>query len=177
MIAKKLPPTRIDYPKHWFWLGTLVWGAGTLLLIFLAWDSVESSVRLFWILATLFEGILLAYLFVLPLLTHHMAGTKGLRLRMGMLINETIPYDWIREVRETSVQWGGFRVGIGVRYSGIMRVMFVTSSFRDLVAIKLDKEHRLGSPLKRPVSEIVLSVKSASAFMDLIRERTGMQKV
>ncbi len=176
MTAKKVPPTRIDYPKHWFLLGTLVWCVGTTILAYLAWASVEESFRLFWIGATAFEGVLLAYLFVLPLFTHHMAGAKGLRLRMGILVNETIPYEWVCEVRGTAVRWGGVRVGIGVRYSPIMKVLFVTSSFRGLVSVRLDKEHRLGYPLKRPVGEIVLSVSSASAFIDLMRQRSGLER-
>jgi hypothetical protein len=177
MTAKKVATTRIDYPKHWFALGTFAWAVATTLLIYLAWTSIEGSVRLFWIGLTAFEGILLAYLFVLPLFTHHTMGTKGLRLRMGLLINETIPYDWIKEVRETSVRWGGVRVGVGVRYAPIMKVMFVTSSFQSLVALKLDKEHRIGSPIKRPVEEIVISVYSASAFMDQLQKVVGAQKV
>jgi hypothetical protein len=177
MVAKKVLPTRIDYPKHWFMLGTIVWGAATAILSYLAWTSIEDTIRLFWILLTAFESILLAYLFVLPLFTHHMMGSKGLKLRMGLLINETIPYDWIKEVRETSVRWGGVRVGVGVRYAPIMKVMFVTSSFQSLVALRLDKEHRLGSPIKRSVEEIVLSVHSAAVFMDQLQDRAGHQKV
>lgn len=177
MPAKKVPTTRIDYPKIWFLLGTIVWLAGTALLAYLALSAITSSVRLFWILMTVIEGVLLFYLFVLPLFTHHMAGAKALHIRMGILVNETIPYEWIREARSTQVQWGGVRVGIGVRYSPIIKVLFVTSSFRDLVAIKLDEEHLMGSPFKRPVSEIVLSVMSASTFIDMMKERTGMERV
>jgi hypothetical protein len=177
MNAKKTPAVRIDYPKHWFMLGTIVWVVGTAVLTYLAYDSVEDSTKLFWVAATFLEAAIMFYLFVLPLFTHHYAGAKGLKLRMGALINETIPYDWIKEVRETSVHWGGVRVGIGVRYASLMEVLFVTSSFTTLVAIRFDKEHNLGRPIKRPVKEIVLSVKSASSFIDLVRQRAGMEKV
>lgn len=177
MTANKVPATRIDYPKHWFVLGTIVWGVGTTILIYLAWSSIEDSVRLFWTILTVFEGVLLAYLFVFPLFTHHMMGTKSLKLKMGLLISETIPYDWIREVRETSVRLGGVRVGVGVRYAPIMKVMFVTSSFQSLVALRLDREHRIGSLVKRPVEEIVLSVHSASAFMDKLQKIVDAQRV
>jgi len=177
MIAKKVPAVRIDYPKHWFLLGTLVWALGTGMLLYLAYDAVEESIRLFWVAATVFEGIVMFYLFVLPVFTYHIAGAKGLRLRMGALIHETIPYDWIKEVRETSIHWGGVRVGVGVRYAPIMKALFVTSSFRTLVLIKLDEEHRLGSPIKRPVKEIVVSVNSPSAFIDVVMQRTGMERV
>lgn len=165
----------IAYPKHWFLLGTAVWATMTAGLIYLAWTSIADAVMVFWVLVAVFEAFLLGYLFVLPLFTHHMLGAKGLKLRMGLLVNETIPYDWIREVRETSISWGGVRVGVGVRYSPIMRVLFVTSSFQSLVALKLDKEHRLGKPFKRPVQEIVLSVHSAAVFMDQLRDRAGMK--
>jgi len=117
------------------------------------------------------------YLFVPPIFTYHIAGAKGLRLRMGLLINETIPYDWIKEVKETSVHWGGVRVGVGVKYAPIMKALFVTSSFRTLVLIRLDQEHRFGMPIKRPVTEIILSVNSASSFIDTIMQRAGMEKV
>ena len=177
MKAKKIPAIRIDYPKHWFVFGTIVWALGTALLLFLTYDSVEESTRLFWAATTVLEGLVMFYLFVLPLFTHHIAGTKGLKLRMGVLINATIPYDWIKEVKETSVHWGGVRVGIGVRYAPIMKALFVTSSFRTLVLIRLDQEHRFGMPIKRPVTEIILSVNSASSFIDTIMQRAGMEKV
>lgn len=177
MTAKKVPAARIDYPKHWFLLGTLVWIVSTVVLVFLAFDSVEESMRSFWIAAAILESVVLFYLFVPPVFTHHSAGAKGLRLRMGLLINETIPYDWITEIGETSIHWGGVRVGVGVRYASLMKALFVTSSFSTLVSIKLDQEHRLGKLIKRPVKEIVLSVSSASSFIDLIRQRTGTEKV
>jgi len=177
MKAKKVPAVRIDYPKHWFTLGTMIWVLGTILLAYLAYDSVEESIRLFWFIATVFEAVVMFYMFVLPMFTYHSAGAKGLRLRMGLLIRDTIPYDWIKEVRETSIHWGGVRVGIGVRYAPIMKTMFVTSSFTTLVSIKLDGDHRLGGLIKRPVKEVVLSVKSATSFIDLMMQRTGMEKV
>jgi len=177
MKAKKVPAVRIDYPKGWFLFGAVVWAVGTAVLIFLAYDSVEESMRLFWAAAAVFVGIAMFYLFVPPIFTYHIAGAKGLRLRMGLLINETIPYDWIKEVKETSVHWGGVRVGVGVKYAPIMKALFVTSSFRTLVLIKLDEEHRLGRPIKRRVVEIVLSVKSPSSFIEMIMQKTGMEKV
>jgi len=177
MNAKKIPAVRIDYPKYWFVLGTLVWAVSTALLLFLAYDSIEDSTRLFWAAATVFEGIVMFYLFVPPLFTHHYAGAKGLRLRMGVLINETIPYEWVKEVRETSVHWGGVRVGIGVRYAPMMKALFVVSSFRTLVLIRFEDEHRLGRPIRRPVREIILSVNSASSFIDTITEKAGLEKV
>jgi len=176
-MAKKVPAVRIDYPKHWYVVGTFVWALGTALLAYLAYDSVEDSMKLFWVAATLFEGVVMFYLFVLPVFTYHVAGAKGLKLRMGVLIRETIPYEWIKEVSETSVHWGGFRVGVGVRYSPIPKVLFVTSSFSTLVLIRLDKEHRIGGLIKHPVKEIVLSVKSARSLMDVVMQRTGMEKV
>ena len=177
MNAKKVPATRIDYPKHWFLLWTIVWAVGTAVLLFLAYDSVEESTRIFWSAAAVFVGIIMFYLFVIPLFTFHIAGAKGLRLRMGVLIHETIQYEWIKEVKETSIHWGGVRVGIGVRYAPMMKALFVTSSFRSLVLIRLDKEHRLGRPIRRPVQEIILSVNSASSFIDTITQRAGMEKV
>lgn len=174
MMARKVPMIKIDYPKQWFLLGTIVWGPLTAMLFYLSWQSVEDFASLFWILAGVFEGVLLFFLIVQPLFTNHIAGAKALKLRMGFLIQEDIPYDWIKEVRQTSIHRGAFRVGIGVRYAPIMKTLFVTSSFQDLVAIKLDSEHRLGKILRKPVVEIVLSVTSSTMFIETIRQRAGM---
>jgi hypothetical protein len=175
MKAVKSETVKISYQKTWFALGTAMYVAVTAALFYLSATSVEDSVKLFWLIAGLVEGILFFLFMVPPLLTTHLAGDKGLRLHMGLLINDTIPYDSIREIREMTVHWGAVKVGIGVRYSAISRILFVTSSFNNLVAIKLDKELTIGRVFRRPVSEIVVSVSFAKGFLDAMSQRAGLE--
>jgi len=174
MIAKKVPVVKFGYPKHWFATGTALWAVGTLVFAYLGITAVEDFSRAFWLVVAAVEGAGLFHMFVLPLFTSHSAGAKELRLRMGLLLRESIPYDWIKDVGQTAIRWGGVRVGIGVRYAGIMQTLFVTSSFQGLVTIELDQEHRLGGLLKRPVRKVVLSVRSPKPLVDLLRERAGL---
>ena len=114
--------------------------------------------------------------FIPPLFTHHLAGEKSLRLKMGLLIDATVPYSWMKQVKDTSVRWGGVRVGIGVRYSPITRMLFVTTEFDDLVSIRLDGPHTMGRLLKRQVEELVLSVSLRSKLVDLVRVRARLDR-
>jgi hypothetical protein len=176
MIAKKVPTVRIAYPKHWFLIGTLIYVVVTVLLFYLASSSVGDFSRSFWLVAGVIEGVLAFLFLVPPIFTNHVAGAKALRLRMGLLISEDIPYEWVREVKQLSIPWGGVRVGIGVRYSPIPKILFVTSSFSGLVRLELDSEHPMGRLWKRPVSEVVLSVSYIPGMMDVMRERAGIAK-
>jgi hypothetical protein len=95
---------------------------------------------------------------------------------MGWLINTTIPYAWITNVKETSVHRGALSVGIGVRYFPISKALFVTSSFTNLVVLRLDGEHAIGRIRKRRVEEIVLSVSYIPAMMETVKERANLAK-
>ncbi|MBU0684701.1 MAG: hypothetical protein ABIE25_04375 [Thermoplasmatota archaeon] len=176
MKAVKSEAVKISYQKRWFALGTATYVAMTAALFYLSESSVEDSIKIFWFAAGLAEGILFFLFIVPPLLTSHLAGDKGLRLHMGLLIDETIPYNWVREIKESSIHWGAVKVGIGVRYSGITRALFVTSSFNNLVVIKLDKEHMIGRVFRKPVSEIVVSVSFAKGFLDAMSQRAGLER-
>jgi len=167
---------RIDYPKHWFVIGTIFWAAATTVLFYMAWIATEDITRNFWLAAGVIEGILVFLFFVPPLFTNPTAGQKALRLRMGLLIDAAIPYAWIKGVKETAVNWGGIRVGVGVRYNGITRTLFATTEFSILLSLKLDSSHLIGRLLKRQVQEVVLSVKSTAMLADLLRERIGQQE-
>jgi hypothetical protein len=175
-MATKHEPVRIDYPKHWFVMGTMGWAVATFVLFYLAETSKEDIVRAIWFVAGSAEGVLLGLFFVPPLFTHHLAGEKALRLKMGLLIDATIPYSWMKHVKETSVRWGGVRVGIGVRYSPITRMLFVTTEFDDLVSIRLDSPHRMGRLLKRQVEELVLSVSLRSKLVELVKMRARLDR-
>ncbi|OGS52036.1 MAG: hypothetical protein A3K75_05115 [Euryarchaeota archaeon RBG_13_61_15] len=174
MPARALETVRIDYPKHWFVLGTVVLSAVIAFGAYSAYCAIEDFTRYFWAGACVLTGLMLSLFFVPPLFTHHLAGEKGLKVHMGLLINETVPYAWISDIKDTYVKRGGMTVGVGVRYFGIMRTVFVTSSFRDLVTIKFGSAHVLGKLLKKDVEQIVLSVKDKGTLTRMLRERTGL---
>jgi len=175
-MVTKHEAVRIDYPKHWFVMGTMGWAVATFILFYLASTSKEEVVREIWVVIGSAEGVLLGLFFIPPLFTHHLAGEKSLRLKMGLLIDATVPYSWMKQVKETSVRWGGVRVGLGVRYSPITRMLFVTTEFDDLVSIRLDGPHTMGRLLKRQVEELVLSVSLRSKLVDLVRVRARLDR-
>lgn len=173
MKAGKLQPVKVTYPKMWFIVGTVVSLVLTVLFFYFAWETLEDSTRMFWSLCGIVMSAVALLFFLPPTLTTHFMGERALRVRMGLLVNETIPYEWIREVRQTSVHWGAVRVGVGVRYSPIPKVLFVTSGFVNLVSLSLEEDHRMGRLLKRPVSEVVLSLENSTAFIDALNSRVG----
>ncbi len=176
MVPSKNEPVRIDYPKNWFVLMAVIIEAVVVWLFLGALGSPEGAWRTFWLVASPIIGAVAFVFLVPPMFTHHLAGEKGLRLKMGWLLDTTVPYAWIKDLKETSVSRGAVRVGIGVRYFGISRVLFVTSSFGNLAKVTLDREHQIGRILKRPVGEIVLSVSYMPAFMETVRARTKSQE-
>lgn len=173
-MAEKKEAVKIDYPKHWFLMGTVMWLIATAVLSYLAATSPTEGTRTFWAIAAAVEGALMFLFFVPPLFTSHWAGEKALRLNMGLLVNATIPYAWIREIRQTNVNWGGVRVGIGVRYSALSRTLFVTSEFNELVSLKLDGQHQFGRLLKMRPDQVVVSVSMPTTLISLVRERAGL---
>ena len=169
MTPAKIEPVRIDYPKRWFLLMAVVIEAILAWLFFGMWVSPDGVWRTSWLIASPVLGALAFVFLVPPLFTHHLAGQHGLRLKMGLLLDATLPYSCITDVRETSVSRGSVRVGIGVRYFPITKVLFVTSSFSNLAKITLDGEHIIGRLLRRPVSEIVLSVSYMPSLTETLR--------
>ncbi len=143
----------------------------TAWLFYAALSFPEGSWRTIWLIVAPVLSVLAFLFLVPPLFTHHLAGEKGLRLKMGLLLDSTVPYAWIKDVKETAVSKGGLNVGIGVRYFPIAKALFVTSSFRNLAKVTLKEEHQMGRILKRPVSEIILSVSYMPALTEPIRVR------
>lgn len=176
MNARKAEPLMIDYPKHWFFILAVVFEGTLAWLAYTAYANAAGDWKLMWLVVSPVSGILIALFLVPPMFTHHLAGEKSLKLRMGLLINATIPYAWVRQVKHTSVHWGGIRVGIGVRYFHISRILLVTSSFTELVSIKFDEEHIMGGLRKRRVEEVVMSVKHAQPVIEALRERARLAK-
>lgn len=171
MTARAVPAVRIDYPKHWFMVGS------AMLVFVIAYATysytvaLEDFARYFWLGAGAAAGAVLLLFFGPPLFTHHLLGEKGMRVRMGLLINATVPYESVTEVRETSVKRASLSVGLGVKYSSILATVFVVSSFGDFVSVKLDKPRRLGGLLGPEVSQIVLSVSDKALLMATLEER------
>jgi hypothetical protein len=171
MGTRKIQAEVIRYPKHWFAVLALAFESVLMYLLATALVDPDTILREFWLVfCPIVAGLLFLFL-VPPTMTNHLAGEKALRLRMGLLINQSIPYEWISEVRETSVSRGGLRVGIGVRYFPISRLLFVTSGFTSVVLLKLDGEHQLAGLMKRRVEEIVISVSDLPRFMEILRTR------
>lgn len=176
MTARKSEPVRIDYPKRWFILLALLLEGLLASMFYWAWQRPESGLRSVWLVLAVALGTALFLFLVPPVFTHHLAGKRGIRLHMGLLLNTAIPYERIKAAKMTSVHRGGIRVGIGVRYFPVTQVLFVTSAFSGLVKLELDEPQMIGRILRRPVQEIVLSVSLVPAFMDLIAERAGMDR-
>ncbi len=174
MTAEKKEAIRISYPKHWFLMGTLMWALVTAVLGYIGFTSPTRATTLIWLTITGLVGILGFVFFVPPLFTSHWAGEKSLRFRMGLLVDIPIPYSWIREIRQTNVNWGGVRVGIGARYSSLSKTLFVTSEFSNLVALRLDGPHQLGRILRMRPEQIVVSVDAPWKLIDLVRKRAGL---
>ena len=168
MHAEKQPTVAVEYPKTSFTLGAIGCVAGLVLCAYLEATAIEEFARAFWVVAAAIFALLLTVFAIPCMITNHAAGTKGLHLRMGILINRTIPYDAIREVAPDTVRRGLLSVGIGVRHREKLRTIFVVSSFKNLVVIKLNRELRLGGMLSPTVGQIVMSVKDIDSFLDTV---------
>ena len=176
MTAAKRKVVEFSYPKYWFVIIALVFEAiATYLFVFALLDP-DTVLRWVWLMIAPAIGLLAFLFFVPPLFTRHLAGDRALRINMGLLIDTTIPYAVIAEVKDTTVHRGGVRVGVGVRYFPISKSMFVTSSFSDLVMLKFHDEMLMGRFVKKPVEELVLSVNNKSLFMETVKVKAGLMK-
>jgi len=166
---------RVDYPKRWFSVGSAIVLIGTAVMLYLAIDAKEEFSRWFWVACAALVGGYLSALLVPPLFTSHQAGQKGLRLKMGLLMNMTIPYDNITDVREAALNLGGIRVGIGVKFVPSKGLVYVTSSFGALLAVSLKEPVDMGRFVQRSVHTIVLSVVDREGFVAIVKDRAGLE--
>jgi hypothetical protein len=173
MHASKQQISVVEYPKTSFTIGAVASATGIALSAYLAVEALEEFAQTVWIVTAVGLGLLLTVFIVPCLLTSHAVGEKGLHLRMGLLINATVPYTAIREMALDSVKRGAFTVGIGVRHKAKSGTLFVTSSFRNLVAIKLNTELKLGGMLGPRVGQIVISVRDVNGFLDKVAAVSG----
>jgi len=176
MSTRKIQAEVIRYPKHWFATLAIVLESALLFLLASALLDENTVLRSFWLAFCPVVAVLLFLFLVPPIFTNHLAGEKALRLRMGLLLNQSIPYGWVRDVKETSVSRGGLRVGIGVRYFPISRLLFVTSGFTSVALLRLDHEREMGGLMKRKVEEIVVSVSDLPRFVEMVRSRIGTKE-
>lgn len=174
--GKKQPTAVIEYPKIWFGLGAIVCTAGIVASAYLAHESLEEFSRTFWMIVVSAIAIFLVVFITPCLITTHIAGEKGLHLRMGILINATVPYAAIREIAPDTVRRGALTVGIGVRHKEKLGTVFVVSSFRNLVTIRLNRELRLGGLLGPTVGQIVLSIKDVDSFLSTVALMSGTEE-
>ncbi len=175
MPAVAADAVRVDYPKRWFAVGAGIDIAAMGTMLWLAADSIEPFARTMWTACALLICVPLLFLFVPPIFTCHHVGEKGVRLRMGILINATIPFERIVNVSDAKVSFGSVMVGIGVKYVHKKKLLFVTASFRDLVSIYLDGPQEIGAPLKPLVQQVVLTVKDREGFMALVKDRARLE--
>jgi len=166
---------RVDYPKQWFAVGTGIDAVAMATMLWLAHGSIEPFARTMWTACALLICVPLLFLFVPPMFTAHYVGDKGVRLRMGLLINTTVPYKYIINVSDARVTFGSVMVGIGVKYVSRKKIVFVTASFKDLVSIYLDGPQRIGGPLSPMVQQIVMTVKDKEGFVALIKDRADLE--
>ncbi len=174
--AKKQPTAAIGYPRVWFGLGAIVCTVGIISAVYLAYESLEEFTRTFWMIIGSALAIFMVVFIVPCLITTHVAGEKGLHLRMGILINATVPYDAIREIAPDTVWWGALTVGIGVRHKQKQRTVYVVSTFKNLVIIRLNRDLKLGGLLGPTVGQIVLSVKDVDSFLSTVASMSGTEE-
>lgn len=168
MHASKQPTHMVAYPKTSFAVGAIGCVAGIALSAYLAVDSIEEFAQTMWVVTAAGLALLL-FVFIIPcLLTSHALGERGLHLRMGFLINATVPYEAIRDIGPDTVKRGALTIGIGVRHREKLGTIFVTSSFSNLVSINLSRELKLGGVLGPSVSHIVLSVRDVDGFLRMV---------
>jgi hypothetical protein len=158
----------IEYPRTTFAVGAALTIVGIALCALLALDAIEDFARAVWSITAAGLGLLL-FAFILPtMLTRHALDREGLHLHMGLLINRTIPLSAIREVGPETTRRSIFTTGIGVRQNARLDTLFVTSSFRNLVSIRLNRELKLGGLMAQPVGNVVVSVSDIEGFLDAV---------
>ena len=170
MQPEKLETVRIGYQRRWFIIGSAACAAIVVAAAYLAASAVEDFTSAFWLIVA---AAVLALLLIFPLpciFTHHVAGERMLRLRMGLIMKVDIPYLAIREVFRRDISRGFLSVGIGVRFKQKTGTVYVVSSFDNTLALKLKEDLKLRA-WRPPVHEIVLSVEDAEATIDLLSSR------
>ena len=166
----------IEYPRRAFAVGAVLTVVGISICALLALYSIEVFARVVWAITAAGLGVLLTG-FILPtMFTRHSLDSEGLHLRMGLLINRTIPLSAISEVGPETTRRSIFTTGIGVRQNARLDTIFVTSSFRNLVSIRLSHEIKLGGLMTPPVGNVVISVGDVEGFLEAMADISSRQE-
>ena len=170
MQAEKLETVRIGYARRWFVIASTVCIVAIAVALYLAIQSLEDFTTAFWLIVAASITVLLI-LFPLPcVFTHHLAGERFLRLRMGLIMKVDIPYLAIREVSREDVVRGFLSIGLGVRFKERAGAVYVVSSFDKIIALRLKKELKLRA-WRPAVHEIVISVEDDEQAIDVLSRR------
>ena len=166
----------VEYPRTAFAVGAVLSVVGVSICALLAFYSIETFARVVWVVTA--GGLcLLLSAFILPtMFTRHSLDSEGLHLRMGLLINRTIPLSAIREVGPETTRRSIFTTGIGVRQNARLDTIFITSSFRNLVSVHLNRELKLGGFMTPPVGNVVISVSDVEGFLEAMARISSSQE-
>ncbi|MFQ5910091.1 MAG: hypothetical protein ACE5IJ_05140 [Thermoplasmata archaeon] len=131
----------------------------TILSIFGAW-----SVVLFAILS-----LYLVIVGISPFFTNHWVTLARLVLRQGLYFKVSIPYTEIESIQMTNEV-----AKYGVKSSMVREKVYIATSQRGLVSIKLRNPIRFLLILGKSATELIVSVDEPEKFIQAVRERTGL---
>ncbi|MFQ6128781.1 MAG: hypothetical protein ACE5QW_07770 [Thermoplasmata archaeon] len=159
-------PTRQDftYPKAFLFLRLAL-----LLMVVVALLMLTSFFSLFGLWPIFFFSILLIYLVIVgvsPLLTNHWVTLTRLVLRQGLYFKVSIPYTDIESIETTNEA-----AKYGVRSSWLKEKVYIATSQRGLVSIRLRNPIRFFLILGKSARELIVSVNEHEKFVDAVRER------
>lgn len=163
-MERRGPRQEFAYSKGFFLMrAVLVIMIVGILIMLMSYFSFLSV----WSVITL--AALLLYLIIVgisPLFTNHWVTLTRLVLRQGLYFKLSIPYVDIESVSATNEL-----AKYGVRSSWLKDKVFIASSQRGLVSIRLKSPLRLLLVLGKSVREIVVSVNEPEMFIGAIREK------
>ncbi len=154
-----------SYDRRLFFVITvLVLGFGVW-PVFWAFSDVSGSDASGTIVATVLVTIVGVLLLAPVLFTRHAIGMRGIRVRMGLLFDETISWAEVARVESYPAKLPWF-LGYGVRLGFGASPVFVVSAHDRLVRIMLKSKRRMPwSALFTQKDEIVLNVDEPDRFV------------
>lgn len=159
-------PARMDfpYPKGFLYLRLVLI---LTLIFFLLMLSTYFSFVGFWSISLLI--VLLVYLVVVglsPLFTNHWVTLTRLVLRQGLYFKVSIPYSEIESIQLTNEV-----AKYGVRSSWARDKVYIATSQRGLVSIRLKNPIRFLLILGKSATELIVSVEEPDRFVNAITEK------
>lgn len=159
-------PSRLDfpYPKGFLYLRLVLI---LMLIFFLLMLSSFFSLIGFWSIFLLI--VLLIYLVIVglsPLFTNHWVTLTRLVLRQGLYFKVSIPYSEIESIQITNEV-----AKYGVRSSWVRDKVYIATSQRGLVSIRLKNPIRFLLVLGKSATELIISVEEPDKLIDAIEEK------